>query len=576
MDFRNTPRAKAGHDYALAVAAGEIPNGAHLLGAVDRYLKDLERPDSPWSLEPERAELVIEFVEMIQHVKGPLCGTTIVLSPWQLWIILQLFGWVDVRGWRRFRQATMFVPRGNGKSTILAAICLWFLLCDELGAPEVYSAAVGAKQARIIYEMSKRMIESDPDIIEEFNVSPWEDRIESGYNGGKMLALASKSASLDGLAPSLAVLDELASQRDAGVYGALLTALGKRHQPLLFSITTCTENDQGIGREQWNYIVSILSGDIEDDRYLGIIYHADDSDDPWADDALVKSNPDWGGAVQPENIRSIRNQARQSPAHEAAFKTRHLNVWAGELHQLFDLSAWDALRNDTMSSSNMELEAGEYSGSECYIGLDLSRTRDLTAIAYLFPPDLTDDDVADDDDVGKWRVFVRTYITDRQFRVMRKQFPTFNQWVRDGWLTVMPGAVIDYGDIESQIQDDVDTYDVQAICYDPWGASSSAQRVERETGATLVEVRQSARGMHEPTTEFQSWILGARIEHNGNPVLRWALKNTVGKADPADHVKPVKSEEERKIDPAVAVIMAVGQGMYHDQSDSGELFYDVG
>ena len=151
--------------------------------------------------------------------------------------------------------------------------------------------------------------------------------------------VSSDAKALDGLNVQVAVCDEIASHKTSNVYDVLLTAMGKRRQPLLLAISTATGNTSGIGKQLWDYAVRVLEGRQSDDRLFALLYTVDEGDDPWSEETWVKANPSWGQAVQPDAIRAIMRQARNNAAQEAAAMTRHLNVWVGADEALFSMRA---------------------------------------------------------------------------------------------------------------------------------------------------------------------------------------------------------------------------------------------
>jgi phage terminase large subunit-like protein len=196
-------------------------------------------------------------------------------------------------------------------------------------------------------------------------VTPGANAVFQLENASKFRPISSDAKALDGLNVQVAVCDEIASHRTSEVYDVLLTAMGKRSNPLLLSSRTATGNTSGVGKTLWDYR-KVLEGAAEDERLFALLYTLDAEDDPWAEASWIKANPSWGQAVQPDAIRAIMRQARQNPAQEAAAKTRHLNVWVGADEALFSTRAWEACEDRTLRLEDFE-------GQPCHLGLDLAR-----------------------------------------------------------------------------------------------------------------------------------------------------------------------------------------------------------
>ena len=325
----------------------------------------------------------------------------------------------------------------------------------------------------------------------------------------------------------------------------LLTAMGKRRNPLLLAISTATGNNAGIGKQLWDYAVRVLEGAQEDERLFALIYTIDPEDDPWEEASWIKANPSWGQAVQPEAIRAIMRQARNNPAQEAAAKSRHLNVWVSADEALFSLRSWRECATPSLCLDDFE-------GKECHLALDLASRTDLAALAIVFPKQ--------DPETGKthYTAFARCYVNDAA--VMEARNPSYPGWAAEGYLTITPGNETDFGTIEADILDLCRRFSVLSVAYDPWAATQLAQRLSAE-GVPVIEFRANTQNFSEPTKELDAAMRAHRIAHDGNPVLEWCIGNVVGRYDARANVYPRKVRPEQKIDAAVALIMTIARCM---------------
>ncbi|MEM7515437.1 MAG: terminase large subunit, partial [Planctomycetota bacterium] len=252
---------------------GERPAGEYVIRACHRFFKDIER--GVWDFRPELAEKAMIFGQLLPNIKGPLAGKCMELLDWQAFIWLNIFAFTDEKGNRRFRQGVVYVPRGNGKTTVAAPLAAYMNFVEGEGGAEGYAAAVTSDQARILFGTMQNMIRRTPPMKSRFGVEVGANAIYQDASASTFKPVASDAKSLDGLNVHVAVCDEIASHKTSEVYDVLLTALGKRAQPFLLSISTATGNTTGIGRQLWTYIEKILRGQIDDDRIFGILYCAD-------------------------------------------------------------------------------------------------------------------------------------------------------------------------------------------------------------------------------------------------------------------------------------------------------------
>ena len=256
-----------------------------------RFLDDLD--SGKWIFNEEKATKILEFFpDFIRHVKGKLAGEPYHLSDWEGFILINLFGWVNSDGNRRFRTAYIEVARKNSKSTFCSGVALFLTAFDGEGGAEVYSCATTREQARIVFGDAQTMIRKSPPLKRVFGVHKLN--IHYLKNASKFEPLSSDAQTLDGLNIHGAILDEVHAHKTRAVWDVVETATGARQQPLLLAITTAGFNKQGIGYEQREYVTKILSGVADDDTYFGIIFTLDEEDDPFDQANWSNANPNLG------------------------------------------------------------------------------------------------------------------------------------------------------------------------------------------------------------------------------------------------------------------------------------------
>ena len=541
---------RPGFEYALEVEAGTLAAPKYVRLAVTRFLEDVKKPPAGFRFVPELVETPVMFARQFKHLKGPLGGKTFKLEPWQVWICCNVFGFVDVDGHRRFRQAFCAVPRGNGKTTLCAVLAL-YLLSEGEAAPEVYSAAVTRDQARLSFDTARHMATRAPQAYRDtFGVKPQRHEILSELGAGVFKPLSSDHASLEGLNVHGAIVDEVASHKTAEVYEVLLTAMGKRSQPLMFLITTATSNSTGIGHTLWTYTRKLLDGAFEDPAWFGVIWAMDEGEEPYDQATWEAVNPAWGTAVQPAGFAAIARQARQNTSQHATFLQKHLNIFSASEDSLYDLRAW-------IQCTNPELELEDYAGQVAFLGLDLAARTDLAALSVVIPGDPV-------------KVFCTLYIpSEAVFQARHASYPA---WVESGHLKMCAGPVIDFGEIREDVDRLLDLLDVQSITHDPWQSQQMIQELERDRPELLtIEFRQTIGNYSEPTHELGSLIQSKGLEHDGNPVLTWCVSNVVGHYDRTGAVFPKKTREVNKIDGAVSLIMALASSLFQEDPGTSEI-----
>lgn len=529
--------------YAELCRDRRVPVSHHARLACDRFLRDLDDPT--WEFQPDLAIKAMTFATLLPNIKGPLAGHPIGLMDWQKFVFANVFGFVEPgTTTRRFRQGAVFVPKGNGKTTIAAPIALYMTFAEGEGGAEGYAAAVTRDQARILFETAQNMVRRAGPMRNDLGMGVQVNSIYQEISASRFMPISSDAKALDGLNVAVAVCDEIGSHRTSEVYDALITAMGKRRQPFLLSISTATGNNAGIGKQLWDYLLRVLQQSAQDDRFFGIIFSVDDDDDPWSEATWVKANPGWGVTVQPDAIRAIMRQARNNPAQEAAARTRHLNIWMGADEALFSTRAWTAC-------ARPELHLDQFEGHRCHVALDLASRTDLAALAIVFPS-------YTDDGKPKYTAFTRCYINEAA--VLDARNASYPGWANDGDLIITPGDETDYGMIEQDIIDLSRRLRIESLAYDPWGSTQLAQRLS-EQRIPAVEFRATTANFSEATKELDAAMRSGRIEHDGNGPLAWCIGNVVGHYDARSNVYPRKARPENKIDAATSLIMAIARCM---------------
>lgn len=565
IDFASLPsRCKTAVDYANQIALGEIPVCKLVENGILRFFRDLKRSTNggPYFLDYKAAERVMAFVEKMPHIKGPDANTPITLAPWQKFIYLNVFGWqVKETGVRRFRKVYTEIPRGNGKSTMVAPAALYMLSADGESGAEVYSAAVTRDQARIVFNTSQTMARRKSAFLKRAGVNILAHAVVQDKTASTFQPLSSDARGLDGLNVHLAILDELAQHKTREVHDVIETATGKRLQPLMWMITTAGPDQGGIGFEIHDYGEKVLNRVIEDDSFFTLIYTIDAGDDWMEPKTWIKANPNWGYSVQPDTVKQLAQRASQVASFQNAFKMKHLNVWTNASVGWLDSVHW--------ANQAMPMDEDDFLGEECMVAIDLSSKVDVAAKVKIFRR-------PNDADVSrkhgyKYFIIPTLYLPEAAVRDNRNA--NYAGWGLGGHLTITPGDVIDFENIEEDLKTDIEKFNVVDVPFDPWQATQLAQRMTAE-GVPMVEFPPHVRNFSEPMKEFEALVRSGLLFHNNNPVFNWMISNLVIKEDRKGNIFPRKERDENKIDGPVAAIMALARWLFYVEEQKTVSVYD--
>lgn len=544
--------AKLAADYAKDVVGDVVPAGRWVRLAAKRHLDDLvksKQKSYPHYFDAEAGALVCRFIELLPHIKGKWAAQQqlLVLSPWQCFLVVVLFGWMkkSTRK-RRFRVAYWCIPRKNGKSVLAAAIGLYMLLADGEYGAEVYSGATSEKQAWEVFKPAKLMLQRTTELAQELGAEVWAKSLITPEDGGKFEPIIGDPG--DGSSPSCAIVDEFHEHDSPNLYDTMETGMGAREQPLLLAITTAGYNTAGPCHEKDDEARKMLEGVVENDEFFACIFGIDAEDD-WADPkSLIKANPNYGVSVDPEFLLSQQRQAMSNPINQNKFKTKHLNVWCSVLSGWMNMQLWK-LAADPM------LEEDELVGDdvESWVAIDLASKSDLCAEMRLYRKNLNGKD--------HYYLFGSYWLPEEAIEEQGPNHAHYVKWVKMGLLTQTEGATVDFDAITEKLVADCKRMNPKEVVFDPFNATQMAQRLEDEGVKDIVEFVQQPQNFAVPMDEFMAIVKDGRFHHDGNEITTWCMSNVVARPTKKGLFAPMKAKLHQKIDGAVAAIMAVARAV---------------
>ena len=507
-----------------------------------------------------KADRAVKFIENLCHTKGKWAGKRFWLLPWQEQLIRDIFGIVKPDGYRQFRTAFVEICKKVGKSELAAAVALYLLYADNEPSAEVYGAAADRQQASIVFDVAKQMVEMSPALLKRSKLMTATKRIVNYGNSGYYQVLSAEVGGKHGFSVSGLVFDEIHTQPNRQLYDVLTKGSSDaRQNPLHFIITTAGTDRHSIAYELHTKAVDILEGRRVDPTFYPVVYGLKDDED-WEDEAnWYKVNPSLGYTVDIERLRDAYREAKQNPADEVTFKWLRLNMWVSST------VAW--IPDAIFMKGNEEIDLAALEGRDCYGGLDLSSTGDITALVLMFPP-------RDEDE--KYILLPFFWVPEETIpqRVKAASVP-YDIWERQGYLLSTEGNVIHYDFIEKFINDLAEKYHIVEIAVDRWNATQMIQNLEGD-GFTMVPFGQGFASMSGPTKDFYRLLMEGKIVHGGHPVLRWIAGNVVVDTDPAGNIKVTKAKSKEKIDGIVAAIMALDRCIRNQTEPQGSVYDERG
>ena len=519
--------------YAEQVVSGDVIACRYVKLSCQRFLNDLKK-DWRWNYEVKQAEQVCWFIEHgIKHVKGELAGQFLKLEPWQCFILCNIYGWRDKDGTRRFQYVLLEIARKNGKTLFGAGLAIHEMLTGEEGG-EIYSLATKMDQAKLAYEAAVQMLnKAHPDIKKQFKIVT--NCISNHKKWSNYKPLGRDSKSLDGLNPSMCIFDETAAYSDRNIVEVMTSATGARKNFLHLFITTAQFSRTTIHYENRQYLLDVLEGRIDNDRWFGTVYTLDDGDD-WRDESVwVKANPNLGVSVSIENLRNEVEQAKVVMSKRNGILVKNFNIYTSGEDSWIPLEDWQKCKSSVIKNGDL------------YVGVDLSTVKDLTALCYMW--------VNGDKFSVDFKCFIpRETYTDLPVHIK----PKYDNAIETGVLHVTAGKSVDYREVLDHITETVKNYNLKMIGYDRYNAVHLVNELE-DLGLPTSDIGQNMASLSAPSKETERLVMEELIRHDGNPFIDWQIECCSVYTDVNDNVKIKKDETDKslKIDAVIALIMCV-------------------
>lgn len=568
--------------YATAVVEGRIVAGPHVRDACARHLRDIAHGEDRglvWDLPAAqravsffRDVLTVEVEEQDEY--GGLVSRAVpfVLQPWQAFIVGSLFGWKNALGFRRFRRAYAEIGKGNGKSPLAAGIGHYMLSATGKLRAEVYSAATDKDQAAILFRDAVAMFERSRALARRLipsGITPiWQ--LTHTKSGSFFKPISSEKKGKSGIRPYCALIDEVHEHPDNSVIEMLRAGTKGNQEALIFEITNSGFDRKTVCWNEHAYTVNVVSGVVENDAWFGYIASLDEGDDPFGDESCwIKANPNLGVSIQPPFIREQVKEAVGMPSKEGLVRRLHFCQWTESESAAISRKVWTACQT--------RLDPSALRHYPCFGGLDLSRTRDLSAFTLTWLLDATKD---------KWRFASKTWFwtpKDTLADRAKSDRAPYDIWVRDGHMEAVPGPRVSYRWVADALSGLCAEYEPIKIGCDQYGLEQLADQLadinvvlpcivhpqgfnrrkvnedeERPDGTEDVYL-----WMPDSINKLEAALLEERIQVDENPVMTMCAAGVVYEENRTGHRMFDKSKATSRIDGMVSLAMSVGTATTH-------------
>jgi phage terminase large subunit-like protein len=529
--------------YWKKIQSGEIEVSEKVYKTMKMLTDIQEGKDKKYHFDPVLANRPIVFIEnFCKQSKGHV-GRDLKLELFQKAIVQATYGIVDKHGLRRFTEVFIVIGRKNGKSTLLSALGNYGLLGDKEGGPEIDCVSTKRDAAKIVFNSARDMVKQSP-YLRKYIKSRKSD-LYCEYNLGVFQPLSSDSNTIDGLNPSVVILDECHAIKDRNLYDVMKQAMAaeSRQQPLFITITTSGFNRDGIYDELYEYAENILNGQINDEHFLSFIYELDSLDEWDKEDKWIKANPGIDTIKSRAKLRASVERAKSTPNYKPTVLTKDFNI-----KNIISSSwlTWQELNNEEVFDPNLLYDT--YGIGGC----DLSSTRDLTCASILVRRR------GEDKIYLLQHYFLPSERVDMLEATNAKEAP-YRLWSERGLLTLCEGNMVKYSDVTRWFAEMRDTYkiDLWRVGYDRALANYWVEEMKSEFGDVMEAVPQGPITWTAPMNELGGMLADKRVNYNNNPIFKWCLTNTaVKKTGTNEAIQPIKIQAHRRIDGLVSFLNA--------------------
>ncbi|WP_080902943.1 terminase large subunit [Parabacteroides sp. Marseille-P3160] len=520
--------------YANDVQDGKIVTGKLIRLSVNRFFDFLDRDDLEFM--GDKVDRVISFISLLKHYKGRHSGKSFVLEPWQQFIIANIYGFYYKESGNRLTQTVYIeMARKNGKSALAAALCLEALIADGESGAEVYLAANSKDQVKLSSWPLCSNFAKGLDPKGKF-LDIYRDTIKFDATFSWLKVLAADSTKLDGPDAYLYLLDEYHAAKTSEVKNVLESSQTSRENPLGIIITTAGFDKLGPCYQFRQMCIEVLQGLKEDDTLFSAIYCLDEDDD-WKDEKTwAKSNPNLGITVRIEKIKSEVRKAINAPSEEVPVRTKTINQWCDSS------DTW--IPDHYIMDASKKVNLDEFVGCDCYGGVDLSSTSDLTALSLMLIK-------------GGFLYFKTFYYLPEEALKEKKYATLYGRWRHNKSITITPGNVCDYDYILKDLVTKTKDLNLISVGYDSWNATQFVVNAQ-DAYMPMQEYSQALGSFNRPTKEFERRCLSNKLIIDDNEITRFCFKNVVMKYDYNGNCKPSKESGDNKIDGVIAMLQALG------------------
>lgn len=521
-----------------------------------RNFGDVEATLAGCWMDEKAGRDVVDFCAILRHFEGDFAGKPFALSDWQTYdIVIPVFGWKQVNGTRRFRRVHNWVPKKNGKTSLAAALILYFLIGDNEPAAEIFTAAVDRKQSGKMFRSVVQMARKSPAILKRVDIVESRYRVVCQSTASFYEALSGEVIDMEGANIYAMLKDEAHVWPSDAMHEVTKHGGAARKQPIDWLISTSGKFDPtSYGYNEYDFCqkyLNAIGGAEKINEFFGYICGlTKDEEDFWREPAMcVKANPNIDISISLEADQKMCDEAMVKQREIPGIKRYRRNIWVNALDAWIPQDKWNARREDYTWDDLKDLT--------CYAGLDLSLSDDITALDLCFPPQ---------GELDTYRFWSWYWCPEGVIEKRDEQYNGwYSMWAKDGYLLTTPGETIKQEFVHEKLREVREAVALRTIGYDRAFAAKLAQDLETD-GFDVGAFGQGFPAMNEPTKLLYDLVMDGRMQHPGHPIMDWHVSNALAIRDGGDRIRivknwgagPGKAKVRYKVDAVIARIQSLG------------------
>lgn len=540
-------------EYIEKCKSGEILIGQELMAMFDILLSHFDNPAIKIDLTD--AHKRIKFIETkCKHFEAPFAGKPFILELFQKAFIEAIYSFKIYdeeigRLVRLYQEVLYLVARKNGKTPLIAAICLSEFFCGPQGI-KILCSSNDYDQADIMFQAINAMREESPSLEKVtrknqkgiFFGNPRKKNKKGKFsykNKGNIRKISARTGAKEGRNIAVGAVDEIHEMKDNTLIMPIRQALSTQDEPLYFELTTEGVVNDGYLDERLKEARKVLDGDLERPRWLIWLYTQDSEQEIWQDEKTwVKSNPGLGVIKKWSFLRQMVEEAKTSKSKRVFVLSKDFNIKQN------NAEAW-LTPEEIENEETFDIE--EFRNSFAIGGVDLARTGDLASARIL---------LMKPNDPKKY-FYQQYFIPESKLeRLSKNDLERFKEWIRQDLITVSPGNENDFSLVTQWFVKLYKDYGIRVFNtgYDKWSAAYWVKEME-SYGFDCTRVTQDHGSLSNAYKQIEADLKSKLIVYNNNPIDKWCLENASLNINSKEEILVVKpqGQDDKKIDGAVTM-----------------------